>query len=98
MRSRIVLPAPVMYIHRMPSLLVRKQLYLTREQERRLKKLAARRRKSEADLVREALDRYLGLRTKENFEDDPLWDIVGSARSDGKRGVDEEDDDIYTLP
>lgn len=41
------------------STMIRKQLYITREQERALKERARREGISEAELVREALDRHL---------------------------------------
>ncbi len=85
-----------MYIHCMPQSFVRKQIYLTREQDRRLKTLAGRRRRPAADLVREALDRYLGLRRpKARLTGDPLWDIVGCARSQGGVPVEDQDRTVY---
>ena len=39
--------------------MIRKQLYLTRAQDRALKERARRERRTEADLVREAVDRLL---------------------------------------
>src|SRR6266508_2746675 len=41
----------------MTETMVRKQVYLKADQERKLKALAARRRCTEAELIREALDR-----------------------------------------
>ncbi|MHB8571527.1 MAG: hypothetical protein ACYDAY_01025 [Candidatus Dormibacteria bacterium] len=38
--------------------LVRKQLYLTREQDRRVKRLAAQLKVTEAEVVRRALDQF----------------------------------------
>ena len=77
---------------------MRKQIYLTRKQERHLKTLAGRRRRPVADLIREALDGYLGLsRPTAGFARDPLWEIVGVARSTGVPG-DEQDRVIYGLP
>lgn len=64
--------------------MVRKQLYLSAQQNRRLQRAAARLRRTEADLVREALDRHLGTTASDELhvDEDPLWDIVGVARSD----------------
>lgn len=39
--------------------MVRTQVYLTEEQERRLKRLAATTGRKQSELIREALDRYL---------------------------------------
>ena len=41
----------------MPEPMIRKQVYLAREQDRKLKVLAARRGCTEAEIIREALDR-----------------------------------------
>ena len=43
----------------MPQTMVRKQVYITRDQEERLKRLAKERAVSEAGLLRESLDRLL---------------------------------------
>jgi hypothetical protein len=43
----------------MPRAMVRKQVYLTAPQNERLQKAAKRLRRSEADLLREAIERHL---------------------------------------
>jgi len=58
----------------------RKQIYIEKEQDERLKRAAAERKVSEAEIIREAIDRYLGKKTPpplKSMEDHPLWKIVG---------------------
>jgi hypothetical protein len=64
--------------------LVRKQIYIATEQDQRLREMAARDQRSQAEIVRDALDLYLGRRRKapRRRADDPLWDIVGLGASD----------------
>ena len=70
-----------MYIHRMARM-VRKQIYLSREQNERLRRAARRLRRTEADVLREALERHLGdRRGGVSLARDPLWAIVGIAAS-----------------
>lgn len=78
--------------------MVRRQIYLSAEQNRRLQETATRLRQTEADLVREALDRYFGSGAAKNLDidDDPLWNIVGAATS-RQGGLSEQvDDHAYT--
>ncbi len=63
--------------------MIRKQVYLTAVQDRRLKRAAQRQRRAEAEIIRDALDRQL---PEENslpgsFADDPLFGIVGVGKS-----------------
>lgn len=88
-----------MYIHRVKKGMVRKQVYLTAEQNDRLRSAAARQRRTEAEILREALDQHLGQpgRSSPPVDEDPLWDIVGIASSDdGGAGSDlsERVDDV----
>jgi hypothetical protein len=81
-----------MYIHHM-SRLVRKQLYITEDQERRLKLAARRERRAEAEILRSALDRVLLPKpaARGRGRRDSLWDIVGLGRTkagDVARNVD----------
>lgn len=64
------------------STMVRKQIYLTAAQDRRLRREALRQRRAEAEIIREALDRQLGEDTAgHDVSSDSLWDIIGIARS-----------------
>jgi len=67
-----------MYIHHMPSM-VRKQLYLTPELGERLRHESARLRRSEAEILREALAAHLGVPRSGSADTsrDSLWDLVG---------------------
>ncbi|MCA1599386.1 MAG: hypothetical protein LC769_10325 [Chloroflexi bacterium] len=70
--------------------LVRKQTYITPTQDRAVKRLAARYRTTEADILRKALDNLLD---KEGVREgtDPFEALIGSF--DGPVEVDH--DDIY---
>jgi hypothetical protein len=67
-----------MYIHRVARM-VRKQIYLSVEQNEQLHRTAARQRRSEAEVLRDALDRHLERRSRKRrrLNDDPLLQIVG---------------------
>jgi hypothetical protein len=59
---------------------VRKQLYIDDELDRRLKAIAARTGRSEADHVRAALRSYLAVAPAPTGADgDPLLDLIGLA-------------------
>jgi hypothetical protein len=79
--------------------MVRKQIYLTRAQDRRLKQLAARLRRAVAEIIRAALDRELGSDEQASpSADDPFLDIIGLGRS-GKRDLSEHVDHyLYGAP
>ena len=72
----------MMYIHRVKPM-VRKQVYLTPAQNQRLRRAAAKQRRSEAEIIREAIDRQLGgeTLTRAEIEKDPLWGIIAIAHS-----------------
>jgi hypothetical protein len=63
--------------------MVRKQVYLTAEQDEKIRRLAAGQRRPEAELIRDALDQMLesASAARARFDKDPLWDIVGIGRS-----------------
>ncbi len=86
----------VMYIHRMAKL-VRKQVYLTAEQDQWLAKAAARERRPEAEIIRAALDERIRPRRapKTELARDPLWQIVGLAASDRSDVSDQVDHYLY---
>ena len=68
--------------------LVRKQTYITPDQDRALKQLAHEYQLSEAELMRRALEYWLAI---QETRDDPFQDLIGCF--DGPaRG---EHDDIY---
>jgi hypothetical protein len=76
--------------------MVRKQLYLTREQNERLRRTAARERRTEAEILREALDRHLGSSapSASQIDNDPMWGIVGIAKNAKSDDASEHADDI----
>lgn len=84
-----------MYIHRMAGM-VRKQVYLTVEQDRLLRRAAKKHRRTEADLIREALDRTLGDAAIDDPADDALWGLVAiTDDTDAPDLSDKVDDVLY---
>src|SRR4051794_25120411 len=55
-RQGVALARPLYTRYRMADTMIRKQVYLSREQNRKLKGLAAQRGCTEAEIIREALD------------------------------------------
>ena len=83
-----------MYIHRVPSAMVRKQVYLTADLDERLRREAKRQRRTEAEILREALAAQLNAAhpSKLDASEDALWQLVGigaSKDSDLSERVDE---------
>ncbi|MHB9146659.1 MAG: ribbon-helix-helix domain-containing protein [Symbiobacteriia bacterium] len=72
--------------------LIRKQIYITEAQNDALKRIASRRSRTEAEIIREALEHYL--RTEEGLRRDPLLDIIGVASGGPKDGSERHDRDI----
>lgn len=89
----------MMYIHHMAKM-VRKQVYITAPQERRLRALAARERRTEAEIIREALDRYASAPSSIRVvrADDALFEIVGLVRSADPTLSASIDRVVYGLP
>ncbi|HET6684876.1 MAG TPA: CopG family transcriptional regulator [Gaiella sp.] len=77
----------------------RKQIYLDEANERALKRLAARTGRSEASLIREALERYLAPGGGDD-EHDPLERLIGLVADEtGPDDVAEEHDHyLYGTP
>jgi hypothetical protein len=88
-----------MYIHQMGRL-VRKQVYITAEQEERLKEIAAREKRTEAEVIRAALDERLkpGRRSRRRRVDDPLWGILGVGEADARDVSSQVDHYLYGAP
>ena len=70
--------------------LIRKQTYITRAQDRVLRRLAQQQQTTEADILRKALDQFL---TKEGLvgPEDPFADLIGIFEGP----VEVDHDDIY---
>ena len=81
----------------MPPSMVRKQVYLTAPQNERLRRAAKRLRRSEADLLREAIDRHLPGEAKVGpvVRGDPLFGLVGAGRSAGGDLSERVDEILY---
>lgn len=73
--------------------MVRKQIYLKVEQEMALKRRAEEEGKSEAELLRRALDNYLS--KAPTGRRNPLWDLVGMVKDNITDGSEHHDQDIY---
>jgi len=75
--------------------MVRKQIYLASAQCSRLRELADRQRRTEAEILREVLDRHFNAGKKRGRKArarDSLWDILGVC--DGPGSVSDHVDDI----
>lgn len=71
------------YITMSAARMVRKQIYLTVSQNTRLRRAAKQLRRSEADLLREAVERQLAdsAEPEPDVQDDPLFRLVGVGAS-----------------
>ena len=80
----------------MPAM-VRKQVYLTAELDERLRREAARQRRSEAEILREALAVRLGVSGKNRVDasGDSLWQLVGIGATDSTNLSGSVDDVLY---
>jgi hypothetical protein len=90
-----------MYIHRVPSAMVRKQVYLTAELDERLRREAKRQRRTEAEILREALAAQLGTArpSGSSATKDSLWQLVGIASSEDTDLSERVDELLYgTVP
>jgi len=79
----------------MVQAMIRKQVYLTPDQNARLRKAARRLRRSEAEVLREAIDLHLpdSNRRRPSVTRDSLFRLVGAGAS-GERDLSEHVDDI----
>ena len=75
---------------------VRTQIYLPKQLYQRLKRLAERRKVSQAAIVRDALEAHLKQELPASaWENDPIWNIVGAfASREGDLSV-RHDDYLY---
>jgi hypothetical protein len=77
--------------------LVRKQVYITADQDQRLKEAAARDKLSEAEVIRAALDERLKPKRKPSRRrsGDSLWAVVGVGSADTRDGSLRVDELLY---
>lgn len=75
--------------------MVRKQVYLESKQNEKVKLLSARKGKTEAEIIREAIDHYF--MDEKQATEDPLSKLIGMVRTGGKSGSTMHDRDIYEL-
>ncbi len=72
---------------------VRKQIYLEPEQNRQIKQLSARKGKTEAEIIREAIDNYLITNKKDQA--DPLLELTALVKKNIIDGSTSHDEAIY---
>ena len=89
-----------MYIHHVPSAMVRKQVYLTAELDERLRREAKRQRRTEAEILREALAAQLNAAhpSKLDASEDALWKLVGIGSSKDSDLSERVDEVLYGTP
>lgn len=79
----------------MSNLTKRTQIYLTESQSHFLSKTAQFLGISMAELIRKSVDEYRNKLESINYEDDPIWKIVGRASSKVRDGARDHDRYIY---
>jgi hypothetical protein len=86
-----------MYIHHMADRgMVRKQVYLTAAQNAQLRRMAKQQGRSEAEILREALQRHLeGTLPGPAVRDDTLWSLIGIAQCDDEDLSESVDEHLY---
>lgn len=73
--------------------MIRKQIYLESEQNDHVKVLSARKGKTEAEIIREALDKYIT--TERKITEDPLTQLFGLVKAEADNGSTSHDQAIY---
>jgi hypothetical protein len=73
--------------------MIRKQIYLEPKQNEHVKVLSAREGKTEAEIIRDALDNYLV--TVSKVKEDPLTQLIGIVETGERNGSVMHDRDIY---
>lgn len=73
--------------------MVRKQVYLDPQQNTQIKKLSALHDKTESEIIRDAINKYLVTTKLDNK--DPLHDLIGMVKKGSKDGSTNHDADIY---
>ncbi|MEW6540388.1 MAG: hypothetical protein AB1402_02075 [Bacillota bacterium] len=72
--------------------LVRKQTYISKQQDTAIKKIALQQRITEADVIRKAIDAYIKpLKDEEN----PLLELEGIGKSGSRDGAERHDQYLY---
>lgn len=74
--------------------MVRKQIYLKREQEKQIKKIARLRNVSEAEIIRTAVDSFIA-RNKPK-EINPLFELIGMCKGESPADLAENHDRYLT--
>lgn len=73
--------------------MIRKQIYLEAKQNDEVKILSTRKGKTEAEIIREAIDHYLY--ENKPMIDDPLTELIGIVDADETMGSIQHDEVIY---
>jgi hypothetical protein len=89
-----------MYIHRVSNAMIRKQVYLTAELDARLRREAKRQRRTEAEILREALAARLNATdpSSSDASQDALWGLVGIGASEEADLSGRVDEVLYGVP
>lgn len=72
----------------------RTNINLLEDQHEYVKTLAEREGKSISEIIREAVDAFREMALQLD-QDDPIYSIIGMAKSDGKIGAENHDDVLY---
>ncbi|MEN1967851.1 CopG family transcriptional regulator [Lentibacillus sp. N15] len=72
---------------------IRKQIYLEPDQNKEVKQLSAIKGRTEAEIIREAIDNFLV--SNRTAQKDPLFELVGMVKNGEKDGSTAHDQDIY---
>jgi hypothetical protein len=80
--------------------MIRKQVYLTPELDERLRREAKRQRRTEADILREALAAQLNAThpSSSDASDDAIWRLVGIGISKDTDLSERVDEELYGAP
>jgi Arc/MetJ-type ribon-helix-helix transcriptional regulator len=73
------------------SSMIRLQLHLTEEQDRKLRELSRERGRSRAELIREAIELLF---RESALKSDALFDLIGSAGPAGRSDVSDKHDEL----
>jgi hypothetical protein len=75
--------------------MIRKQIYLESHQNDKVKLVSARQGKTEAEVIREAIDQYMTGESKPI--EDPLSQLIGMIHTEDRDGSTTHDSTIYKL-
>lgn len=74
--------------------MIRKQIYIEPRQNEKVKMVSMRQGKTEAEIIREAIDQYV---ISESITKDPLSELIGIVHTEDRSGSILHDVDIHRL-